>query len=90
VKKNIDFGEIGSNVVGFAPSGLDAEMEALLSGGLTLGRAEGRQLAATGSDGLGALDAPAKIGGSVVTADQVGDDEEELEVEKKADVESEG
>ncbi|MFO1011505.1 MAG: DNA-directed RNA polymerase subunit beta' [Planctomycetota bacterium] len=89
VKKNIDLGEISMNV-GFAPSGLDAEMEALLSGGLMLGRSEGRTLAATGSDGLDLLGP--KPSGSVVTAEALAegesedaDDDEDLE-----DLESEG
>ncbi|MBI5361988.1 MAG: DNA-directed RNA polymerase subunit beta', partial [Planctomycetes bacterium] len=83
VKKNIDFGEISTNV-GFTPSGLDAEMEALLSGGLSMSRAESRTLAATGSDGLDI--APSKAGSSVVTAEQVEDEDAEVEAEPEGDV----
>src|SRR4029077_8451607 len=51
VKKNIDFGEIGSGV-GFTRSTGDAEMEALPSGGLTgAPQEEVMALAATGSEG---------------------------------------
>jgi hypothetical protein len=51
VKKNIDFGEIGSGV-GFAHPAGDAEMEALLSGGLSAAPEEAAlALAATGSEG---------------------------------------
>jgi DNA-directed RNA polymerase subunit beta' len=51
VKKNIDFGEIGSGV-GFTRSTGDAEMEALLSGGLAgAPQEEAMALAATGSEG---------------------------------------
>jgi len=81
VKKNIDFGEISSNV-GFAPSGLDAEMEALLSGGMGIGRGE-RQLAATGSDEIGEI---AKTGSSVVTADQVDENDVGMEAGEPVDL----
>jgi DNA-directed RNA polymerase subunit beta' len=51
VKKNIDFGEIGSGV-GFVRSTGDAEMEALLSGGHSgAPQEEALALAATGSEG---------------------------------------
>jgi DNA-directed RNA polymerase subunit beta' len=72
VKKNIEFGELSSNM-GITPTGLDAEMEALLSGGLGVGRGDGRQLAATGSDGLEAL---TRGGGTILTEDQVQPEED--------------
>jgi len=50
VKKNIDFGEIGSGV-GFVHVAGDAEMEALLSGGTSGAPEEVLALAATGSEG---------------------------------------
>jgi DNA-directed RNA polymerase subunit beta' len=50
VKKNIDFGEIGSGV-GFAHTAGDAEMEALLSGTIAGAPEEALALAATGSEG---------------------------------------
>src|SRR4029079_7082443 len=52
VKKNIDFGEIGSGV-GFTRSTGDAEMEALLSGTYSAApQPEEMVLAATGSEGM--------------------------------------
>jgi DNA-directed RNA polymerase subunit beta' len=76
VKKNIDFGEISSGV-GFTPSGIDPDMEALLSGGLSSGSQERElALAATGSDGAQAMGAAS--GGpsrSVVAAESVLDDD---------------
>ncbi len=72
VKKNIDFGEIGSGV-GFAPGAVDADMEALLMGGSgapSAGIEPALALAATGSEGP--LSASAGIEGlsrSVIPAD---------------------
>jgi DNA-directed RNA polymerase subunit beta' len=52
VKKNIDFGEIGAGS-GFTPMTMDAEMEALLSGGVDAMSEPALALAATGSEGVG-------------------------------------
>ncbi len=80
VKKNIDFGEIGASV-GFTPAGLDADMEALLSGGLSSLASEPEMaLAATGSEG--ARSAAASIGGptrSIVAAETLLDDDDDDE-----------
>jgi DNA-directed RNA polymerase subunit beta' len=54
VKKNIDFGEIGTSV-GFGSMAMDSEMEALLSGGVeAMSKEPAMALAATGSEGAGA------------------------------------
>ena len=75
VKKNIDFGDIGSGV-GFAPTGLDADMEALLSG-VAAREEPALALAATGSDGGapgGLATSPAR---SAVTAEAIADDDDD-------------
>ena len=62
VKKNIDFGEIGSSVgLGGAPGPLDADMEALLTGSMDPAAGE-HVLAATGSDAV----APAPEAGALL------------------------
>ena len=60
VKKNIDFGEIGTSV-GFTPIAMDSEMEALLSGGVdAMSQEPALALAATGSEGAAAQAAAPK------------------------------
>jgi DNA-directed RNA polymerase subunit beta' len=77
VKKNIDFGEIGSGV-GFARSAGDAEMEALLSGGLAGAPQEEQMvLAATGSDGP--IPVPSAVG-SLGLPDEPDEEDEDDDV----------
>jgi hypothetical protein len=83
VKKNIDFGELGSsgfNLSGNAPAPDD--MEALLSGSAGLEGGAGMLLAATGSDGApsgGGMQASATRGSAAAAA--IEDDEDDVEDE---------
>ena len=57
VKKNIDFGEIGKSAE-FTPVAIDAEMEALISGGMDALKSEPVAVAAGGETAAGAPAAP--------------------------------